>query len=63
MNITNILSAVLVSIDERDYNKNRREAGEYVKNYERRRNMKRNYTDTSSFDDRYPGVSSQFMRR
>ena len=63
MNITSILSAVLVSMDESDYNKNRRGSGENVKNYERRRRMYHNYTETSSFDNRYPAISSQFMRR
>lgn len=63
MNITNILSAVLLSMDERDYNKNRRGSGKSVKEYERRRRMYHNYTETDSFDNRYPVVSSQFMRR
>lgn len=63
MNITNILSAVLISMDEMDYNRNRRGAGETVKNYERRKRMTHNYTETRSFDNRYPAVSSQFMRR
>lgn len=63
MNITNILSAVLISMDEMDYNRNRRGSDTSVKNYERRRRMNYNYTETSSFDNRYPATSSQFMRR
>lgn len=62
-NITNILSTLLISMDEMDYNRNRRGTGERNKYYERKRRMKYNYTETSSFNNRYPAVSSQFMRR
>ena len=63
MNITDILSSLIIAMDEKEYSKTERGDDRFVKGYERRKNMKRNYTSTNSFSDRYPATSSQFMRR
>lgn len=63
MNITNILSSFILAMDEKEYNRTGRGDDNFVTGYERKKNMKRNYTSTNSFSDRYPATSSQFMRR